>query len=36
VVEESKGVRLVEEGKEHELAHPRVEPFWQAFADAAG
>lgn len=35
VVEESRGVRLVENGKEHELEHPRVDPFWQAFADAA-
>lgn len=34
VVPESRGVLLVEGGKERRLEHPRVDPFWPAFARA--
>jgi len=34
VISESKGIILVEQGKEKHLEHPRVDPFWQAFAKA--
>src|SRR3989337_2012833 len=34
VIPESKGIILVEQGKEKHLEHPRVDPFWQAFAKA--
>lgn len=30
----SEGIRLVEDGREHPLEHPRVDPFWIAFARA--
>jgi hydrogenase maturation factor len=29
-----RGIRLVENGRERELDHPRVDPFWNAFAQA--
>jgi hydrogenase maturation factor len=32
VIPEGKGIILVEEGKERPLEHPRVDPFWPAFA----
>jgi hydrogenase maturation factor len=34
VISESKGIILVEKGREKPLEHPRVDPFWQAFAKA--
>lgn len=34
VIPESKGIVLVEQGKERPLEHPRVDPFWPAFARA--
>ena len=34
VVEKEKGIILVEAGKEKELTHPRVDPFWAAFGEA--
>jgi hydrogenase expression/formation protein HypE len=34
VIPESKGIILVERGKERHLEHPRVDPFWPAFAKA--
>ncbi|HVP37495.1 MAG TPA: AIR synthase family protein [Terriglobales bacterium] len=34
VIPESKGIILVEQGKERHLEHPRVDPFWPAFAKA--
>jgi hydrogenase expression/formation protein HypE len=34
VIPESKGIILVEKGKEKHLEHPRVDPFWPAFAKA--
>ena len=34
IVPAERGVRLVEGGRERELAHPRVDPFWEAFARA--
>jgi hydrogenase expression/formation protein HypE len=34
VIAESKGIILVEGGKEKMLEHPRVDPFWPAFARA--
>jgi hydrogenase expression/formation protein HypE len=34
VIPKSKGIVLVEAGKERPLEHPRVDPFWPAFARA--
>jgi hydrogenase expression/formation protein HypE len=34
VIPESKGIVLVEQGRERPLEHPRVDPFWPAFARA--
>jgi hydrogenase maturation factor len=34
VIPESKGIILVEKGRERPLDHPRVDPFWPAFARA--
>jgi len=34
VIPEAKGIVLVEQGKERPLEHPRVDPFWPAFARA--
>jgi hydrogenase maturation factor len=34
VIPESRGIILVEKGKERSLEHPRVDPFWPAFAKA--
>ncbi|HEU5424810.1 MAG TPA: AIR synthase-related protein, partial [Nitrolancea sp.] len=34
VVPAAHGVRLVEHGQERPLAHPRVDPFWEAYAKA--
>lgn len=34
VIPETKGILLVEKGKERPLEHPRVDPFWPAFARA--
>ena len=34
VIPESRGIILVEQGKEKHLEHPRVDPFWPAFAKA--
>ncbi|MBV9278477.1 MAG: AIR synthase family protein [Chloroflexi bacterium] len=28
------GIQVVENGREHELEHPRVDPFWNAFGQA--
>ena len=36
VIAESKGIILVDDGKETPLDHPRVDPFWPAFARAIG
>ena len=36
VVEESRGIMLREGGRESRLEHPRVDPFWNAFAREAG
>jgi hydrogenase maturation factor len=35
ITEAKKGMVLVEGGKEKELVHPIVDPFWRAFYDAA-
>lgn len=35
VVPQEKGMHYFENGKKHELAHPRVDPFWAAFGKAA-
>jgi len=35
VLDASAGVRVVEGGRERELIHPRVDPFWAAFGKAA-
>jgi hydrogenase expression/formation protein HypE len=34
VIPESRGIILVEKGRERRLEHPRVDPFWPAFARA--
>lgn len=34
VIPESRGIILVEQGRERHLEHPRVDPFWPAFAKA--
>jgi hydrogenase maturation factor len=34
VVPAGQGVRLVEGGRERPLAHPRVDPFWEAYGKA--
>ncbi len=34
VIPQSKGIILVEKGRERPLEHPRVDPFWPAFARA--
>jgi hydrogenase maturation factor len=34
IIPQSKGIILVESGKEKPLEHPRVDPFWPAFARA--
>jgi hydrogenase expression/formation protein HypE len=34
VIPESRGIILVEKGRERALEHPRVDPFWPAFARA--
>jgi hydrogenase expression/formation protein HypE len=34
VIPESRGIILVEKGREKRLEHPRVDPFWPAFARA--
>jgi hydrogenase maturation factor len=34
VISEGKGIILVEKGRERNLEHPRVDPFWPAFAKA--
>jgi hydrogenase maturation factor len=34
VIPESKGIILVDKGRERPLDHPRVDPFWPAFARA--
>jgi hydrogenase maturation factor len=34
VIPQSKGIILVEKGRERALKHPRVDPFWPAFARA--
>lgn len=36
VVEKSKGIVVVENGRETKLEHPRVDPFWMAFAKEMG
>jgi hydrogenase maturation factor len=35
VVEKEKGTHYHENGREHELVHPKVDPFWVAFGKAA-
>lgn len=34
IVDSTRGIILIEEGKERELEHPRVDPFWDAFYQA--
>ena len=34
LIDAKKGMILVEDGKEKELKHPIVDPFWRAFYDA--
>jgi hydrogenase expression/formation protein HypE len=36
VVEKSKGITVVDAGKETALEHPRIDPFWPAFARELG
>jgi hydrogenase expression/formation protein HypE len=36
VVEKSKGITVIDNGKETELKHPRIDPFWSAFAREMG
>ena len=36
VVEKSKGIVVVDNGKETKLEHPRIDPFWGAFAKEMG
>jgi len=33
VVKKEKGIMIVENGKETKLEHPRIDPFWSAFAE---
>ena len=33
VVEKSKGINIIENGVEKKLEHPRIDPFWGAFAE---
>jgi hydrogenase maturation factor len=35
VTEAKEGIRYFEDGREHPLAHPKVDPFWSAFGKAA-
>jgi len=35
VVNEASGIRYYENGATHDLVHPRVDPFWEAFGKAA-
>lgn len=35
VVPEAQGIKYIEGGREVELRHPKVDPFWQAFGEAA-
>jgi hydrogenase maturation factor len=35
LIDQKKGMVLVEKGKEKRLVHPIVDPFWRAFYDAA-
>jgi hydrogenase expression/formation protein HypE len=35
VLEPSSGVRYAENGRQHDLVHPKVDPFWAAFGKAA-
>jgi hydrogenase maturation factor len=35
VVSEKQGIQYIEGGREFELRHPKVDPFWQAFGEAA-
>jgi hydrogenase expression/formation protein HypE len=34
VTEKEKGMKVIENGKEHDLEHPRIDPFWAAFGKA--
>lgn len=34
IIEEKKGIIVIEKGAEHKLEHPQVDPFWGAFAKA--
>jgi len=36
VVEKAKGITVIDNGKETELKHPRIDPFWPAFAREMG
>jgi hydrogenase expression/formation protein HypE len=36
VVDKRQGIKLIENGEEKELVHPRVDPFWAAFYKALG
>jgi hydrogenase maturation factor len=36
VISSRKGIILKDEGREQKLEHPRVDPFWIAFAKALG
>ncbi|MFB3853747.1 MAG: AIR synthase family protein [Vicinamibacterales bacterium] len=35
ILDRSSGVRYTENGREHDLVHPKVDPFWAAFGKAA-
>ena len=35
VVDAREGMRYSENGRSHELVHPKVDPFWSAFGKAA-
>jgi len=36
VVEKKTGINIIEDGKEKRLEHPRIDPFWTAFAKELG
>ena len=35
IVESQEGINVIEQGRTHELTHPKVDPFWAAFGEAA-
>jgi hydrogenase maturation factor len=36
VVDESEGINVVDKGVEKPLNHPRIDPFWAAYANEMG